>query len=206
MSWMDASRFLLGDLAIHTGEASGALWQGQTIAGRFRIDPYDVPLVGTETGLGVIQTWFYCERAIIAGPRIPELGDVLTIRGRNWEIVEGPLQDDLGELGYRLIKYDTADLAAAAEPEREPLRHPGRPSRRSEITRAFAALAEAGIDFARPMTEIFPAVRQRITGGTKPSPGLGDKTLRKTLGPVFGARRNEQWAKSGTKPENYNNP
>jgi hypothetical protein len=172
------------------------LWQGQTIAGRFRIDPYDVPLVGTETGLGVIQTWFYCERAIIPGPRIPELGDVLTIRGRGWEIVEGPLQDDLGELGYRLIKYEAADLAAAAPAPRaravEQLRQPGRPTRRDDIERAFAALAESGIDPSRPMTEIFPAVRRQITGSAAPSPGLGDKTLRKTLAPLFEAHRKGQ--------------
>lgn len=194
MSWMDASRFLLGDLAIHTGEAGGALWQGQTIAGRFRIDPYDVPLVGTETGLGVIQTWFYCERAIIAGPRIPELGDVLTIRGRGWEIVEGPLQDDLGELGYRLIKYEGTDLAAAAPDLHaravEQLRQPGRPTRRDDIERAFAAVTAGGIDPDAPLTRLFPAVRQKITGNAAPSCGLGDRTLRKTLAPLFEAYRN----------------
>jgi hypothetical protein len=190
MSWADASRFLLGDLAIHTGEAGRALWQGQTIAGRFRIDPYDVPLVGTETGLGVIQTWFYCERVIIAGPRIPELGDVLTIRGRNWEIVEGPLQDDLGELGYRLIKYEGTPLGSpATRDDGQRPRRPGRPSRRSEIERAFAAVAEGGIDPDRPMTEIFPAVRRQITGTSAPTSGLGDKTLRKTLAPLVDARR-----------------
>jgi hypothetical protein len=189
MSWADASRFLLGDLAIHTGEAGGALWQGQTIAGRFRIDPYDVPLVGTETGLGVIHTWFYCERAIIAGPWIPELGDILTIRAHNWEIVEGPLQDDLGELGYRLIKYEAADLVAVAD-EPEMPRRPGRPSRKEEIVDAFKAVANAGvIDPERPMTEVFPAVRSRITGSSAPQRGLGDKTLRKTLAPLFEARR-----------------
>jgi protein gp37 len=79
MSWADASCFLLRDLATHLGET--ATWAGQPIAGRFRIDPYDVPLVGTNAGIGEVQTWFYCERAIIAGPRLPDIGDILTIRG-----------------------------------------------------------------------------------------------------------------------------
>jgi hypothetical protein len=36
-------------------------------------------------------------------------------------------------------------------------------------------------------------VRQKITGSDKPSPGLGDKTLRKTLTPLFDARRNGEF-------------
>jgi hypothetical protein len=109
--------------------------------------------------------------------------------GRGWEIVEHG-EDDLGELSYRLIKYDAELIAVESEAsgvngEAEGPRGPGRPSRRNEIMRAFAAVAEGGIDPDQPMTQVFPAVRRQITGSDAPSPGLGDKTLRKTLAPLF---------------------
>jgi hypothetical protein len=203
---MSEFRFLLGDLARAFPEP--AIWAntGLPIIGRFRIDPFDVPLAGTNAGIGEVQTWFYCERAVIPGVLVPDIGHVLIIRGRGWEIVEAG-EDDLGELSYRLIKYAAAPAAvlAGAEsggdtnaapvecPNGEIGRRPGRPSRRDEIVCAFAAVVEAGaIDPGEPLTHVFPAVRQRITGTTAPSSGLGDKTLRKTLTPLVEAKRNGQ--------------
>ena len=85
---MSEFRFLLGDLARAFPEP--AVWAntGVAIIGRFRIDPFDVPLAGTNAGIGEVQTWFYCERAIIPGLLVPDIGHVLVIRGRGWEIVE----------------------------------------------------------------------------------------------------------------------
>ncbi len=195
---MSEFRFLLGDLARAFPEP--AVWAntGLPIIGRFRIDPFDVPLAGTNAGIGEVQTWFYCERAVIPGVLVPDIGHVLTIRGRGWEIVEAG-EDDLGELSYRLIKYEGAPAAVLDPATRrnavavERLRRPGRPSRRDEIVCAFAAVVEAGaIDPGEPLTHVFPAVRQRITGTTAPSSGLGDKTLRKTLTPLVEAKRNGQ--------------
>src|SRR6267154_2585994 len=99
---MEDFQSLLGDLAVAFGEP--ALWRGSVIAGRFRIDAFEVPLGGIDPGLGVVQTWFYCDRAIVLKPW-PELGDHLTIRGQVWEIVQRD-EDDIGELGFRLIKEE----------------------------------------------------------------------------------------------------
>jgi len=197
---MSEFRFLLGDLARAFPEP--AVWTntGLPIIGRFRIDPFDVPLAGTNAGIGEVQTWFYCERAIIPDVLVPDIGHVLVIRGRGWEIVEAG-EDDLGELSFRLIKYDGGGSAVAADPANidgnttvvERLRRPGRPSRREEIVSAFAAVVEAGaIDPGEPLSHIFPAVRQRITGNAAPQPGLGDRALRKTLTPLVEAKRNGQ--------------
>jgi hypothetical protein len=198
---MSEFRFLLGDLARAFPEP--AVWTntGLPIIGRFRIDPFDVPLAGTNAGIGEVQTWFYCERAVTPGLLSPDIGHVLVIRGRGWEIVEAG-EDDLGELSYRLIKYESAPAAVLAGAKSggdanaaavECLRRPGRPSRRDEIVSAFAAVVEAGaIDPGEPLTHIFPVVRQRITGTTAPTSGLGDKTLRKTLTPLVEAKRNGQ--------------
>jgi hypothetical protein len=182
-------------LDAYFGEA--VIWAGQIFKARFRSDPYEVSLPGTEAGLGVSETWLYVDRRAILGPRRPTVGDVLTVRGTAWEVV-GWGEDDLGEMQFRLIKYGGDEAVAATDaPENdvvadpgERLRQPGRSSRRADIVSAFTALAEGGIDTSRPMTEIFPAVRQRITGSAAPSSGLGDKTLRKTLAPLFEGRRN----------------
>jgi hypothetical protein len=190
---MSEFRFLLGDLARAFPEP--AIWAntGLPIIGRFRIDPFDVPLTGTNAGIGEVQTWFYCERAIIPGALMPDIGHVLTIRGRGWEIVEAG-EDDLGELSFRLIKYESAPAAGAANAAAvERSRRPGRPSRRDEIVSAFDAVVEAGaIDLGEPLSHIFPAVRQQITGNAAPQPGLGDRALRKTLTPLVEAKRKGQ--------------
>jgi hypothetical protein len=206
MSWPAATRFLLADLARHTGEP-GVLWNGQPVAGRFRSDPFEVPLGGIDPGLGVIQTWFYCDRRVVPG-RLPELGDVLVIRGARWEIVQRD-EDDLGELGFRLIKAEgvpeqagstwdagssvwdnsatawDVDVEQAAAP-----RGPGRPSRRDEIVEAFETAADAGIiDPQQPLRELVPVLRQRISGDRR---GLGDRTLRRTVAPLLDARRGQR--------------
>ena len=207
---MEDFQFLLGDVA--TAFREDAFWRGPdgamvAIIGRFRIDPADVALA-IETGLNTTQTWFWCDRAVIAGDVKPDLGDVLTIRGRNWEIVQRD-EDDLGELGYRLIKSgpDAELVAASAELANgaKGSRGPGRPSRRAEIVSAFEAVAEAGLDLDQPMSRVFPAIRERITGCAAPrgaaAAGLGDKALRKTLAPLFEARRNRRpLSKPGGRP------
>ena len=87
------------------GEA--AVWDSPAgpvpIVGRFRIDPYDVPLGGGfPEGLNVTQTWLYVDRKDIPSPETPHLGELLSLRKRWWEIVQIDA-DDIGELGFRLI-------------------------------------------------------------------------------------------------------
>jgi len=76
------------------------------IPGRFRIDPHELAIPGpSPEGLNVTQTWFYCdERQVRTYPdRVPGLHDLLAVRGSWWEIVQLDY-DDLGELGYRLLR------------------------------------------------------------------------------------------------------
>jgi hypothetical protein len=84
-------------------DGSGVL---ASIFGRFRIDPMEVPLGSVvPEGLNTTQTWFYCDtRAVDAAlGRVPGEHDLLFVRGGWYEIVLLDT-DDLGELGYRLIK------------------------------------------------------------------------------------------------------
>jgi hypothetical protein len=150
-----------------------AFWAGRVVDGRFDMDPSVVPLTGTEAGLGVSQTWFYC--AAWRAPPEPAIEDVVVIRGVAWEIVEIGL-DDIGELQIRLIKY-------AVPPEGPEARGPGRPSRRDEVIRAYANVAR-GRDPRESLSRLFPPIRRAITGSTEPSRGLTDKTLAKILGPL----------------------
>ena len=202
------NRVFLASLLI-TGRTD-AIWErgNGTISGRFRIDPFEVPTGGITPGIGEIQTWFYCDRRVVPPP-LPELGDHLIIRDQVWEIVQRD-EDDIGELGYRLIKeelgltfepqgdwddkqslwdqtvpggpshWDRGVTGGAAEIRRAP----GRPSRRSEIVQAFDAAANAGIIGPdQPMSQVVETVRSRIPGDRR---GLGDKTMRR----VIAARRN----------------
>jgi len=79
--------------------------------GRFRIDPWDVD-VGNPEALGATQTWFYVDTRDIPWQCKPGLGDYLLIRCEWWEIVQIDA-DDLGELGYRLVKGGTRAPAIA---------------------------------------------------------------------------------------------
>jgi hypothetical protein len=73
------------------------------IQGRFRTDPVDVPL-GVHDGLNTTTSWFYCDtRDVPSADRKPGQGDYLLIRNEWFEIVQLNA-DDIGELGYRLIK------------------------------------------------------------------------------------------------------
>lgn len=181
---LDEFNSLLGDLADAFGEP--VQWQGRTFVGRFRIDPFVVPLPGMASGIGTTETWLYCERAVVLGGA-PDIGGVLTIRGRHWEIVEVG-EDDLGELAFRLIKHEGGSVAATGDDD-EQHRAPGRPTRREEIERAYETLA-GQIDPAAPLSRVvFPAIRRAITGSPAPAPGLTDKTLGKALRPLVAARR-----------------
>jgi hypothetical protein len=132
---MEDFQFLLGDLAtafredalFSTISADGRTYEPvQTISGRFRIDPFEVPLGGHDPGAGETQIWFYCDRATILQPW-PVLGDQLTIRGQLYEIVQRD-EDDIGEFGFRLIRQEigistvTSEGAVSGLPEVNPLR------------------------------------------------------------------------------------
>jgi hypothetical protein len=212
----DFNRVFLASLLM-TGRTD-AIWErgNGTIPGRFRIDAFEVPTGGIAPGIGEIQTWFYCDRRVVPSP-LPELGDHLTIRDQVWEIVQRD-EDDIGELGFRLIKEE---LGLIFEPPEEPQgdwddkrslwdqphqvpggpsrwdlgvthgaagrRAPGRPSRRDEITQAYTEAANAGIIGPdQPMSQVVETVRSRISGDRR---GLGDKTLRRTIGPLMTARQ-----------------
>lgn len=188
------------------------IWEkgGGVFPGRFRIDPFEVPTGAINPGIGEIQTWLYADRRVIPLP-LPELGDRLTIRDQIWEIVQRD-EDDIGELGFRLIKEELG-LIFEPLPERQGdwdnklslwdrdvpggpsrwdvgvsgRRPPGRPSRREEIADAFNQAATAGvIGPDMPMSQVVETVRSRIGGDRR---GLGDKTLRRTVGPLVAARR-----------------
>lgn len=93
-------------------DGSGAL---VVIPGRFRIDPHEVALPGPAVEqLNTTQTWFYCDQKQVPTypARVPGMHDLLAIRGSWWEIVQLD-PDDLGELGYRLLK--AAERQTAAE-------------------------------------------------------------------------------------------
>ena len=162
---------LLGDLGDTFGQT--VTWGTREFPGRFRVEPFVVGLPGTDAGIGTTETWLFCERAAIPGGDVPDIGAVLAIAGRGWEIVDVG-EDDLGELAFRLIKYE-GSLPSPTEQ-----RGKGRPSRREEIERAWVKVAPT-IDPRTPLTRVYPAVRKVITGTEAPTPGLTDKTLGKTL-------------------------
>ena len=111
---------LLPALATAFGET--AMWQvpdgsGRLvpIPGRFRIDPHEVAMPGPAVeSLNVTQTWFYCDERQVPGypARVPGLHDLLSIRSSWYEIVQLDY-DDLGELGYRLLKAAERQPASA---------------------------------------------------------------------------------------------
>ena len=98
---LPALRDVFGEPAVWTSPELHAV----TIQGRFRIDPYDVPLGGQPEGLNVTQTWFYVDRADIPSVGTPQLGELLFIRGEWWEIMQID-RDDIGELAWRLLKAE----------------------------------------------------------------------------------------------------
>jgi hypothetical protein len=104
-------RYLLGDVAKAFRE--DALWGVATIAGRFRIDPFEVPLGAIEPGLGVTQISFACDRAIVPKPW-PAVGDHLTIRNQVYEITAID-EDDIGELAFRLIRHEIGISTVTSE-------------------------------------------------------------------------------------------
>ena len=98
--------------ALRNGFGEPAIWMpldrrvpAMPVEGRFRVDPYDVPLGGQPEPLNTTQTWFYCDTRDIAADEKPRLGDRLWIRDGWWEIVQLD-RDDIGELAYRLLKDD----------------------------------------------------------------------------------------------------
>jgi hypothetical protein len=180
----DSFRFLLGDLAVHLGEPAGALWNGQTVPGRFYVDPVEVGLGDIEPGLGTTTSKFYCDRARVPQPW-PTIGDHLFIRGQDYEIVERD-EDDLGEFAFRMIKLEiglstvTSEGAYYPEPQ-----GPGRPTRRAEIVAAYESAVAAGlVSRAQPLHEVVSIVRPRVGNGL----GLSDRTLRKILGTLVRER------------------
>lgn len=196
-------RFILSDLA--TAFREDAIWRNAIIPGRFIIDPFDVPTAPVEPGIGEVETWWYVERAIMPRP-LPELINrpQLIIRQQVYEIVQIH-EDDIGELGYRLIKEEIGLNFPGAEPagdwddgntswDRGQSRWdllgdalvsaaasaPGRPSRRPEIERALNEAATAGvIGPNQPMRDVVRTVQSRIPGEDRR--GLGDRTMRRVI-------------------------
>lgn len=85
------------------------------IKGRFRIDPAEAPLGSSlAPGVNAVQTWFYCAGLDVpCADRWPGMSDLLFIRDEWWEIVLIDA-DDIGELGYRLLKAADRDGDPAA--------------------------------------------------------------------------------------------
>jgi hypothetical protein len=180
MSVESVHQFMLDDVAEHLGVASGALWRGVKIPGRFLIDTYEQPLGGIEPGLGVTQIYFRCNRERVPRPW-PELGDHLTIREQVYEIVERG-EDDLGEFDFRLIKEERGIRTVTSEGA---VRANGRPSRRAEIVQAFEAAVASGLDPARPLKELCAIMHHRLGNGG----GFSDRTLRRVVGELVRERR-----------------
>ena len=210
------NRLFLATLLI-TGRTD-AIWEKGhgTIPGRFRIDEWETATGSVAPGIGEIQTWFSCDRRVVPPP-LPELGDLLIIRSQLWEIVQRD-EDDLGELRFRLIKQELGlifeppagvegdwddkqslwDQTVPAGPSRwdrgvtggsAGRRAPGRPSRRGEIAEAFQAAATAGmIGPDVPLNYAVAVVRSRLGSDQR---GLGDRTIRRTVGALMDAAKKE---------------
>jgi hypothetical protein len=179
-------QYLLGDLAEHLGQY--AYWNGIRFPGRFFVDAIEVPTSPVEPGVGTTESRFYCDRNQTPKPW-PTLGDLLTIRGQVYEIVERN-EDDLGELAFRLIKQELGLSTATSEGLPVPTPHaaPGRPTRRDEIVAHYgAALGAKLISPTTPVHEIINILRPRIGNGQ----GLSDRTLRKIIGGLVRARARE---------------
>jgi len=214
-SWSrDVGPLLLATLADTFTEWAGWEKGGGFIKGRFRIDPFEVPTGTIAPGIGEIQTWFYCDRRVVPPP-LPQLGDVLTIVGQVWEIVQRD-EDDLGELGFRLIKqelgliFEPPEGAEGDWDDKQSLwdqtvpdgpsrwdrgvtgssagrRSPGRPSRRGEIAEVFQQAATAGmIGPDVPLNYAVAVVRSRLGSDQR---GLGDRTIRRTVGALLEAQK-----------------
>ena len=191
---MEDFQFLLNDLAVAFRE--DARWLNTTVAGRFRIDPFEAPLGAIDPGMGETLIWWYCDRAVMPKPW-PALGDHLTIREQVYEIVERG-EDDIGEFAFRLIREEIGISTVTSEgvfsragtfstgEAGDAHRAPGRPSRRLEVVEAFnTAVASGELDPTKPMPELMRAMRQRLGNGQ----GLSDKTLYRILGELVRARR-----------------
>jgi hypothetical protein len=184
---MEDFQHLLGDLATAFREDANAVaWLGVVVPGRFYINPQEVGLGDIEPGLGTTETKFYCDRAVVPKPW-PTIGDHLTIRGQDYEIVERD-EDDLGEFAFRLIKLQLGISTVTSEgiysgSAGVPVPHagPGRPTRRAEIIAAYEAAVAAKLTSpTQPLHEVMAVIRQRLGNGR----GLSDRTLRKILGGV----------------------
>jgi hypothetical protein len=181
---MEDFQFLLGDLA--TSFREDALWLGIAVPGRFYVDQVEGGTGDIEPGVNTKETHFYCDRTACPQPW-PTVGDLLTIRGDIYEIVEADDADDLGELKFRLIKQTlglrtvTSEGVYSSDPEPEPYVGPGRPSRRAEIIAAYSHVVAAGhVSAGQPLEQIVNVVSARLGEGE----GLSHRTLRKILGPV----------------------
>jgi hypothetical protein len=161
--------------ALDDGLGEPGAWLGNLLQMRFVQDYTPAALQMTEQGMTQVQTWVYFGRyQLLPGAGVPGIGDIVTVRGRTWEVVEFGT-DDLEELQLRLVPYQTSPL------EDEP-RGPGRPTRRDDILAAWDALvALRAIDPRKPLSRAFPHIRRRLTGSSAPSPGLSDKTLQGVL-------------------------
>jgi hypothetical protein len=181
---MEDFQFLLGDLATAFREDAGRTeWQGVVVPGRFYINPLEVGLGDIEPGLGTTETKFFCDRAVVPKPW-PDIGDLLTIRGQVYEIVERD-EDDIGEFAFRLIKQEigistvTSEGVWSGNTEATPHAGPGRPTRRGEIIAAYEAAVAAGVVArTQPLHQIVALIRPRVGNGL----GLSDRTLRKIIG------------------------
>ena len=224
---MEDFQFLLGDLQRAFNE--DALWSTigadgrifdpvATIKGRFRIDPFEVPLGGHDPGAGETQIWFYCDRATVPQPW-PVLGDLLTIRGQLYEIVQRD-EDDIGEFGFRLIRQEigistvTSEGAISGAPEVNPLRRPVQPETLYQMSdpRPPAALpvpAAMRAAYGRPSrrVEIERAFHAAVAAGAvdpkRPlkelcavmhgrlgnGEGLSNRTIRRVVGGLVRGRR-----------------
>jgi hypothetical protein len=183
--------------------------QPLTVAGRFRIDPYEAALGGIEPGLGETQIWFYCDRATLPQPW-PAIGDVLVIRGQTHEIVQRD-EDDLGEFGFRLIRQEigiatvTSEGVVSGPPVVNPLRPgpivparrrtvpsgqlmataqplpAGRPSRRTQIVEAYESAIAAGMILpTQPLKQRCAILHKQLGAGE----GLSYRTLRRVVGEI----------------------
>jgi hypothetical protein len=85
---------------------------------------------------------------------------------------------------------------SAPQPERPILRRRGRPSQKQQIVDAFNDLSDDLIRKAKTLTSLFPAIREKISGGLtatgEPAKGFDDETLRRHLAPLFTERRQGQ--------------
>ncbi len=154
------------DLAAHTWDRAGVVWQGNEFA---------IP------------------RGQL-GREIHIFEDVVVHREDLEKWINGAMPDSRRgsqEAAENLSSVDGGDEKATQPDDETPEATVGRPSRRKEIREAYDELVETGeIDFDRPKTATYEPIRQKVRKDLGDEvAGLGDEAIRIVIAPLFGSAK-----------------